>query len=268
MTKILHFKTQPPLLSLSLHHWSVQYSAVHCSDIEHQNEFHLGMWVGSSGSQGLKSTYTGLSTLCSLETPALEILPENCLLIFFSSTCCSPKWPLSPATVQQVQKEEPKPGQVRKVFKWSEIKWSCKLQKNHLKFVQKFETFSLSPFPCLPITSAPHLIQNTSTHLPSSKSWLLNVSFPCNLGFCVDYIFVFFIIGRIPVKFPLRPHNCHTRGAFCHTGGVTLEFGNYFSCCSVDQRLLPVSKIQLFSVWFHCNLTKTHLHDREAFTIW
>ena len=194
MTKNFHHKSQPPLsLSPSLKR------SIHCStliDIQHQNESHLGMWVGSSGSQGLKSTYIGLSTLCSLETPALEILPENCLLIFFSPTCCSPKWPLWPATVQQVQKQEPKPDQVPKVFKWSVLKWICKLQKNHLKFVQKFETLSLSPFPCLPITSAPHLIQNTSTHLPSSKSWVLNATatFPCNLGFCVDYIFVFFII--------------------------------------------------------------------------
>ena len=46
-----------------------------------------------------------------------------------------------------------------------------------------------------------------------------------------DYI----IIGQLPVKFPTRPHNCHTRGAFCHTGGVTLELGNYLGCCSVDQ---------------------------------
>ena len=140
----------------------------------------------------------------------------------------------------------------------------------------KFETFSLSPFPCLPITSAPHLKQNTSTHLPSSKSWLLNAiaTFPCNLGFCVDYIFVFFIIfGRIPVKFPLRPHNCHTRGAFCHTGGVTLELGNYLRCCSVDQRLLPVSKSSFIAqsgfivIWQkHIYMTEKHLlFDKTIF---
>ena len=34
-------------------------------------QLYLGMWVGSSDSHGLKSTYNGPSTLCSLETPAL-----------------------------------------------------------------------------------------------------------------------------------------------------------------------------------------------------
>ena len=37
------------------------------------------MWVGSSDSHGLKSTYNGPSTLCSLETPALGIGAKNCV---------------------------------------------------------------------------------------------------------------------------------------------------------------------------------------------
>ena len=42
-------------------------------------QLYLGMWVGSSDSHGLKSTYNGPSTLCSLETPALGIGAKNCV---------------------------------------------------------------------------------------------------------------------------------------------------------------------------------------------
>ena len=42
-------------------------------------QLYLGMWVGSSNSHGLKSTYKGPSTLCSLETPALWIGAKHCV---------------------------------------------------------------------------------------------------------------------------------------------------------------------------------------------
>ena len=200
---------------------------------------------------------------------------------------------------------------------WRKFKWVPALRKVE---GEKIETFSLSPFPCLPITSAPHLIQKVIHNLPLSKSWAhayktLSNTLESNVStqLCIS-------VGRIPVKFPSSPYNCHSRGAFCHAGGVPLKLGeiwvtfiamggnfiviwvagigvkdmahfctrtktrgqalkelqsrpflhqnqNQETCNKLSRKLvkrLPPVKKQLHLIWFHCNLTNTHLQDQET----
>ena len=63
-------------------------------------QLYLGMWVGSSDSHGLKSTYNGPSTLCSLETPALWIVldpsPQNFNDFLKTSQCAQTFWKMTP----------------------------------------------------------------------------------------------------------------------------------------------------------------------------
>ena len=122
---------------------------------------------------------------------------------------------------------------------WRKFKWVPAWRKVE---GEKIETFSLSPFPCLPITSAPHLIQKVIHNLPLSKSWAhayktLSNTLESNVStqLCIS-------VGRIPVKFPSSPYNCHSRGAFCHAGGVPLKLGEIW---------VTVGK-------FHCNLSCWH----------